>query len=308
MRDALRKTVVSALVLGATVTVGLVRPRLAEAFHGIQVRSDVYPLPPASALVAASLGHRAALADMIFANLRVSYGIHVSEKRRMEFVGLYLDAVNALDPLFSDPYRLADTLLVFGPDEPKTEHYTKAREVFERGLRNRPYDTELWLTAGQFLAFLGGPHMPTAEEQAAWKLEGAKMLARACDLASANERIPYHCIAAAGLLDRAGEREASINSLKRILAVSDDPEIQSLALNYLAARLSERDKERQERRRSVFRAAWKGDLPFVSKDTMLVLGPKTEAARCAGQSVSADASCATSWAAWASIADPAPTE
>jgi tetratricopeptide (TPR) repeat protein len=299
---------VAALVLGAAGAVGLVRPRLAETFHGIQVRSDVYPLPPASALVAASLGHRAALADMIFAHVRVSYGIHATEKRRMEFVGLYLDAINALDPLFSDPYVLADTLLVFGPDEPRREHYIKAREVFERGLRNRPYDTALWLTAGQFLAFLGGPHMPTPEEQSAWKLEGARMMARACDLASANERIPYHCIVAAGLLDRAGEREASINSLKRILAVSDDPEIQSLALNYLAARLSERDKERQERRRSVFRAAWKGDLPFVSKDMMLVLGPKTDLARCAGRNASDDVSCATSWQSWAAIADPAPVE
>lgn len=302
------KLVAGALALAAAVTIGVVRPRLAETYHGVQVRSDVYPLPPPGALVAASLGHRSALADLIFAHVRVSYGIHVQEKRRLEFAGAYIDAVNALDPQFRDPYRFADTLLVFGPDTPKFEHYAKAREIFERGLRNRPYDTELWLTAGQYLTYLGGPHMPTPELQAAWKLEGARFLARACELASANAAIPYHCVAAAGLLDRAGEREAAIRSLERLIAVNDDPAIESLALNYLAARLSERDKERQERRRGVFRAAWKADLPFVTKDMMLVIGPRTDLARCAGRSAEGDVECVTSWAAWAKLADPAPAE
>jgi tetratricopeptide (TPR) repeat protein len=302
------KAVAAGLALAAAVTVGFVRPRLAETYHGIQARSDVYPLPPPAALLAASLGHRSALADMIFANVLVAYGIHVQEKRRLEFAGAYIDAVNALDPKFRDPYRFADTLLVYGPDEPKFQHYAKAREIFERGLQNLPYDTALWLTAGQFLTYLGGPHMPTPELQASWKLAGAKMLARACDLASENEAIPYHCIAAAGLLEHAGEREAAIRSLERIIAVSDDPNITSLALNFLSTHLSERNRERQEHRRTVFRSAWKADLPFVSKDMMLVVGPHTDVARCAGRSPRSDVDCVTSWAAWAAVADPPPVD
>jgi tetratricopeptide (TPR) repeat protein len=238
----------------------------------------------------------------------VAYGIHVQERRRLEFAGAYIDAINALDPKFRDPYRYADTLLVFGPDEPRLEHYTKAREVFERGMKNLPYDTALWLTAGQYLTYLGGPHMPTVELQKAWKLDGARTLARACELASNNEAIPYHCVAAAGLLDGAGEREAAIRSLERLIAVNDDPNVESMALSYLSVRLGERDKERQERRRAVLRAAWKADLPFVNKDVMLVVGPRTEVARCAGRGLASDVDCVTSWAAWASIADPPPVD
>jgi hypothetical protein len=175
-------------------------------------------------------------------------------------------------------------------------------------MKNLPYDTALWLTAGQFLTYLGGPHMPTDELKKAWRLDGARALARACELASHNENIPYHCVAAAGLLDGAGEREAAIRSLERLIAVNDDPNIESMALNYLSARLSERDKERQERRRAVFRSAWKADLPFVSKDAMLVVGPHTEAARCAGRGRASDVDCVTSWAEWAAIADPPPVD
>jgi tetratricopeptide (TPR) repeat protein len=297
------RAVTAAIALAAVVTIGGVRQRLADSYATVKVNSDVYPLPPPSVLVAASLGHRSALADLIFSHLLVAYGIHAQEKRRLEFGAAYLDAINALDPKFRDPYRFADTILVFGPTPPKEEDYRKARQVYERGLQNLPYDTELWLTAAQYILYLGAPRMP-ASEQAAWKVDGAKMLARACELASANSAIPYHCIKAAALLERAGEREASIQSLQRLIAVNDDPEIEAMALAYLASKVSERDKERQEHRRDVFRTAWKGDLPFVTKDMMLVVGPRADVARCAGRALPADALCATSWAAWAAIADP----
>jgi tetratricopeptide (TPR) repeat protein len=288
----------------AAATVGLVQPRVATRFHTAGVTGDVYDLPPPTAAVIASLGHRSALADLIFANLLVSYGTHAQEHRRLEFAGEYIDTVNALDPRFRDPYRFADTLLVIGPDEPKEANYFRAREVFERGLKNRPYDTELWLTAGQYLVYLGGPHLSDPKVRDEWRVAGAKILARACELASNNDRVPYQCVAAASLLNSAGEREAAIQSLERLLAVSDDPEIQRLAAGYLDKKLSERTSDRLKHRREVFRDAWTADLPFISKDAMLVLGPKTDIARCAGYRGTTDVACVTSWAAWASVTDP----
>jgi hypothetical protein len=293
-----------AVIALAGLAISVVRPAAAGRFHQLRVTADVYPLPPPQQMVVASLGYRAALADAIFAHVLVSYGLHFQEKRRFEFVGDYLDTVNALDPTFRDPYRYADALLVLSPEKPKLEHYVKAREVLLRGLEANKYDTELWLTAGQYLAYLAPPYLPDDETKKAWRIEGAGILARACELVSKNENIPYHCITAAKLLDAAGEREAAIKSLKRLLAVTDDPEIVRMSEGYLGRLQDERDRERQQHRREAFRAAWMADLPFVSKDQMLVLGPRVDTARCAGPGHHEDAECVTTWRAWAGHADP----
>ena len=222
----------------------------------------------------------------------------------MEFMGDYLDAINALDPPYRDPYRFADTLLVLLPEAPKLQDYLKGREVLERGTRARPYDTELWFVLGQYLAYLARPWLPTAEMKAEWKLAGARALSRACELASRNGNIPHHCVAAATLFDAAGEREAAIDSLNRLLAVTDDPEIERLALGYLERHLGDREKDRQRVRRDRFRSVWKEDLPFVEKDFLLVLGPRVDTARCAGAAAFELPGCFATWKAWAEKADP----
>lgn len=286
------------LAMTACVVIGLIRPGLAARFHELRVTSDVYPFGSPEQVVVQSLGYRAALADAIFAHVRVSYGLHFQEHRRFEFVGDYLDTVTTLDPTFRDPYRYADTLLVFSPEAPRLADYERARELLLRGLEAHPHDTELWLTTGQYLAYLAPPYLPDQNKKREWRVEGAKILSRACELANRNENVPYNCIVAASLLQEAGEREAAIESLRRLLAVSEDPEIQKLALGYLAKRLDEREKERAELRRDQFRTAWQEDLPFVNKDLLLALGPRFDPARCAGAENTMRDGCATSWKAW----------
>jgi tetratricopeptide (TPR) repeat protein len=306
-RRRLYETLVALLlVLSAGAAIGVLQPVLNARFHELRVTSDVYALPPPEQVVVASLGYRAALADVVYAHVLVAYGLHFQEKRRFEFVGEYLDTVNALDPTFRQPYRFADTLLVMSPVAPRLQDYEKAREILERGIKNLPFDSELWLTAGQYLAYLARPHLPDEKMQNAWKLRGAEILSRACELASNNENIPYQCVTAARLFDVAGEREAAIESLRRILTVNDDPEIERLAYGYLSKYLSERERETQERRKKAFNDAWKHDLPFVSKDMVLILGPRVDTARCAGAESSDEAGCETSWVAWARNLDRRP--
>lgn len=290
------------LVLVASVAIANVQPALAARYHRLRVTSDLYTLGTPEHVVVASLGYRAALADYLFANLLVSYGLHFQEKRRLEFTGQYLDTINALDPKFRDPYRFADTLLVLSPVPARPSDYVKAREVLERGLKNRPFDTELWNTAGQFVAYLAWPYLPQ-ELKPEWKRAGAKMLARACELASNNSNIPYNCIVAATLLDESGEREAAFESLKRLLAVSDDPEIHDMALRYLGQRLGERERQRAQQRQAAFQKLWQRDLPFVSKDMLLLMGPPLNVAKCAGAEHSGEPACATSFREWGRVTD-----
>jgi len=264
-------------------------------FQAVQLKSDDYLLPPTEQTVTASLGYRAALADLIYAHVLVSYGIHFQEKHNFEFVGSYLDTVNALDPKFRDPYRFADTLLTLQPKEVGLASYVKARQILERGLRELPFDTELWSSTGQFMAYIAPTRFSDDNLAAEWRLEGARKLARACELIGNNENIPYHCINAATLLSEAGEQAASKKFLERVRLVNDDPEIQRLASAVLGRISSQEFNQALEERLKRVAAVWVKDLPFVTRTALFVLSPGTDPALCSGLARSGDVACASSW-------------
>jgi hypothetical protein len=284
--------------LAASVAgIGLSRSWLFPRFAKLREKSDVYALPSPDQVVVASLGYRSALADLLFAHVLVWHGLHFQEKRRLEFAADYLDTVSALDPTFREPYYYGDTLIAMQPMPPTREDYWRARKLLERGLENRPGDTELWLSAGQFMAYVAAPWLPDEKEKAEWKLAGARVLARACELVGSNQNIPFHCITAASLFTKAGEREATIQFLERVLSVSDDEEIRAMATRWLQAALGEQARERLQVRANRLRNAWRADLPFVNLTQELVLGPPIAADRCAGLGQTSSA-CATTWHEW----------
>ncbi|MEB2313460.1 MAG: hypothetical protein OZ928_16575 [Polyangiaceae bacterium] len=292
-----------AAMAAAALGVALARPRLAARFHELRVTSDSYGLPSPERTVVASLGYRAALADLLYADTLVAYGLHFQERRRFEFVGDYLDTVSALDPKFATPYRFADTLLTLQPVKPRYEDYVRARKILERGMRELPYDEQLHNSAGQFMAYLAVSALKSDEERAEWRLAGARALQRACELVGDNPNIPYHCITAATLLTNAGKREAMVQFLERLLAVSDDPEVRKLALGYLEQQLGNTQREEVEQRFLRFHDAWGKDLGFVSRGVLLIVGPRFDPARCAGLERALEPGCATTWADWSRAAD-----
>jgi hypothetical protein len=283
----------------SVIAIAALRPRLVTHFHAVELKSDDYLLPPTEQTVTASLGYRSALADLIYAHVLVSYGIHFQEKHNFEFVGSYLDTVNALDPTFRDPYRFADTLLTIQPNVVGEASYRKARQILERGLVALPYDTELWSSTGQFLAYIGAERLSDPTEQAEWRLDGARRLARACELISNNENIPYHCINAATLLSEAGEQAATKKFLQRLLLVNDDPEIRAMARAALIRASGQDANQELEEHNNWLQTAWKRDLPFVTRSALFVLGPGSDPAWCAGSVHADDPACATSWRDWA---------
>jgi hypothetical protein len=286
-----------ALLLVSGLAIGQLRSALLARTAKLRDQTDVYDLPSPEQVVVASLGYRSALADLLFAHVLVWHGIHFQERRRLEFAADYLDTVAALDPSFRETYYFGDTIITMQPVKPRHEDYVRARRLLEKGLRERPGDTELWLSTGQYIAYVAAPWLDDPKEQAAWRLAGARVLARACELVGANENIPYQCITAAGLFNKAGEREANIQFLERVLAASDDDAIRERVLGYLQGLLGERSQELLKERADRLRSAWKADLPFVSLTTELLLGPANDSAACAGLSRD-HGPCATTWGAW----------
>jgi hypothetical protein len=295
-----RTNVLAAVIgIGAAACIALVRAPLAQTYGNVRERSDVYALPRPEQTVVLSLGYRAALADFLFAHVLVWHGLHFGEKRRLEFAAEYLDTIAELEPTFRDPYYFGDTLIAVQPVKPRREDYVRARRFLERGMRARPYDTELWLSAGQFIAYVAAPWLEDPKESAAWRVDGARVLARACEMVGSNENVPYQCITAASLLNKAGETEAGVAFMERLLAVSDDEEIRDMALKYLAVMVPQRDQERAQVRADEVRAAARADLSFVGFTKALVLGPGFDPAMCAGGATRRE--CATSYAGWRAL-------
>lgn len=285
-------------IAAATAAIALLRPKLAEQFHQVSTRSDVYALPSPEQTVVLSLGYRAALADLLLAHVLVSYGLHFQEKRRFEFVGDYLDTITTLDPTFRRPYLFADTLLTLQPVAPRWSDYERARALQQRGLEALPHDGELWTTVGQFWAYLAPSATNDPAVQQEWRLAGARTLARGCELIGGNENLPFHCITAAAIFTRAGEREATVAFLQKVLAISDDEEIRRIAIGHLQRVLGEGEVERVNARFEVFRKRWGADLPFVRKDTLLIIGPAFDPSYCSGAGSTAAEACVTSWRDW----------
>jgi tetratricopeptide (TPR) repeat protein len=283
-----------ALVAVAALTVGRLRPPLNAAFLGTKSQDDVYPLPPTAQLTAMSLGYRSALADLIFAHVLVSAGIHFQEKRGFEFASKYIEAVNALDPKFELPYRMADGLITLQAKPVGAQAYRQARKILERGMAEFPYSQGIWTSAGMFLAYLGPTGNIEGDELADWKLAGARALARSCELVGSQEPPPQQCIVAAGLLSKAGEAAAARQFTERMLALNDDPEVRRFMAALLEQKVGAEERDRLHERREQFKRAWSTDLPFVSRGAVLAIGPRWDSAACAGVG-----GCATSWRAWA---------
>jgi tetratricopeptide (TPR) repeat protein len=297
-RDASKKVGGWAFLFFSVLLVGYARPKAMAGLRTVRLTSDVFALPPASALSALSLGYRAALADLLYTSTIVSYGIHGEEHRRFEFVGQYLDSIVALDPHFCQTYRYADTFLIYqaagspGPDEVR-----HARRLLEQGVEMCPFDGFLWLSAGQFMAFIGTQFLADESEKEEFRAEGAKWLARAAELVPDNQNAQWQALAAAGIFTREGKREAAIAFLERVYNVTDSEELKASIQRKIAALSDEGRLERAKRRAEAFNEIWRRDMPFLSRAGLLVVGPPYDAAKCSGRD-GGGGDCVTSWADW----------
>jgi hypothetical protein len=288
------------LVLAAIAVVASVRGTLATIEARMKETSDVYVLPPPEDVVTLSLGYRAALADYLWSHVLVSQGLHTMERRRFDNLTRLLDTINELDPQFRDPYLLTDALVTFQTVETPHDEVVKAREIMERGVKNRPLDAELWLVLGQFVGFIApGSYLTDPQEIASWRSAGAQYLARAAELGGEDASISWAALGGAGILGRSGDRDAQIRFYQRTLAVTDDEELKEKARTFLAKLLGEEQAEAQRRRALDFEALRRGDLPTVRKTMMLLLGPPRDPAWCAGTAHVKELACSHTWKEWA---------
>jgi hypothetical protein len=301
MTRRLRELLLTAtLVVVASAAVSASRASLFASHKGVKEKHDVYFLPPPKHVAVMSLGYKSAIADVLWAHVMVSQGLHTFERRRFENLLLLYDAINELDPTWRTPYLLADALITFQSNATPIEEVVRAREILERGARHRPYDAEIWLNLGQFVSFVAPASYleskPVLAEQ--WRIDGVAFLARAAELGGDNSNISWQALGGANILARAGKQEANIRFLQRTYAVTDDEELKEDIMRRLRRDMADRDFAVYRDRGKRFEALFRGELPFIRLNRALLFGPPPTPERCAGRGHEREPACATHWRAW----------
>lgn len=274
----------------AMVGIAVVQPGLARSVHKVQQRDDVFLLPPPKQLRTLTLGYRAAAVDLLWAKLLLEWGMHAQEKRPFPDVTRYIDGILALEPDFPTVYRFIDTLLVYNTIGGTAEDARTARRYLEMGTRERPYDPEIWLLYGQFIAFLAPSFLKDEQEIERWRLDGALAIAHAVELGSNSS----HSLAASTILGKAGERKASIEHLQRTYVMTEDPEMREQVLLKLRKMQASAESEAAI---TVVEREWRGRYFFLSRDAALLIGPRRSPTACAGPGAYDRRGCPSDWEA-----------
>lgn len=286
-----RSTLVAILfmVLGVGGIAGL-QPGLAKSIHKVNQRDDAFVLPPPSQIKALSFGYRAAMTDLLWAKLVLETGVHWAEHRGFPDVSRYVEAIIGVEPDFQTIYLYCDTIVLYLPGGANEGDVYKVRKFYERGIRERSYDPEVWLHYGQFLAFFGTSFLTDEKEIDRWRVDGAHALMHAVELGAAADR----SLAAATILDKAGEHDAAVKAQERIYALTDDPETRRQILGKL-----NRMKGSFESQLAIdtVEREWRQNWPFVSRGTALLLGPRRPGDVCAGPESFARTACPQDWSA-----------
>ena len=299
-RDRADRARTLGMVLASAVVIALVREPLASTHQRVKETSDLYGLPPPRELVVLSLGYRSALADLLWAYVLVSQGLHNLEHRRFDTLIPLLDAINELEPTYRDPYLFADALITFQAVQTPRSEVLAARAIMERGIANRPLDANLWLAVGEFIGFVApGTYLTDPAEKDRWQVDGARILAHAAKLGGDDSGVSWQALGGANLLARAGQRDAAIRFLRRTLAVTDDQELKDKIMAQLGGLLDDAREDAFHRIEAGIRAVRDRDLPQITRRSeYMVLGPPRDPAYCAGAAHAEEIACAGSWHEW----------
>lgn len=279
--------VASVVALASALVLGVTQPASQEKLKKLRFRTDVLELPPPAHVEKMALGYRSAAVDLLWAKILVEQGLHWQDHRRFDALPSYIDGILALEPTFKPIYEFVDTLMLFQYVPGTADDARRARAYLERGTQARPYDPNVWLHYGQYIAFLAPSFLKDKEEIERWRVDGAMAISRAVDLGADADR----SLAATTILDKAGERKAAVQQLQRTYALTDDPELRRQIRLKLEKMNATVDADETVGR---VETLWRNRYPFLSRGEVLLIGPHVDAAACAGVS-STEPRCAHVW-------------
>lgn len=240
----------------------------AATYHQLQTYEDVYYLPSAQALRWISLGHRQALADLIWIRALIYFGDEVKHKGRVAHVFRYGDTIVRLDPSFREVYAWVSRTSIYHHGKVTAGLVKRAIAFVRRGVRRFPNDGELAWELGATLAYELAPLMEATPEKTKIREEALGHLITAARLGAGP---PWLTMFNATQLSKLGKQEQAVRHLSEMYSATRDPAVKES----IAARIAmlQSDAQMEAMRLSVARIEEerRARLPFVPLDLYLLV-------------------------------------
>jgi len=137
-----------------------------DHYLAMQAYEDIYYLPPPEWLQVMSLGHRHALADLIWLRALIYFGEEFEHRGAVKHVFNYGESMLALDPDFQRVYRWIGVAGVYTPTGSPREFIERAIAVLRRGVERFPDDGDMAWDAGATITYELLPNLPTDDPDA----------------------------------------------------------------------------------------------------------------------------------------------
>jgi tetratricopeptide (TPR) repeat protein len=232
---------------------------------------DVYYLPPVEWLQTFSLGHREALAGMVWLNALIYFGEEIVHQGQVAHLYSYADAIIGLDPNFKRAYQWVATCALYRTGHITTEDAKRAVKYLERAVKRFPDDGELaWDLGSQYIYELV-PMLDDKQAKAEARRRGVEHL-RVAALRGAGP--PWLALSAASEFSRLGQTEQQIRYLEEVYPQVDDPKIRHHIESKLARLRSEAHAEALRRTDAEVEAARRRDFPYLDTTLYLLVGAR----------------------------------
>jgi hypothetical protein len=257
------------------VTLGLAgdraREHAQEQYARAQTYEDVYYLPPPNELILFSLGHRSALADLVWMKGLVYFGDEIHHRGNVANLFRYADAVLALDDHFVRVYRWVASGAIYRTGDVTVEDVRQAIRYLERAVRLFPDDPELAWDLGATYAYELVPMLPVGPAREEARRQSLAHL----EMAALHGAGPaWLGLQTASQLNSLGRKEQAVQHLQDLYAATSDPAMKEELGRRLATLQTEAYVEAMRAADEELEAKRKRDFPYLKTSLYLVVGPR----------------------------------
>lgn len=221
-RSAAARVLLVVALLIAAVVANRTRADGTSHYLATQRYEDVYYLPPPAWLQVFSLGHREALADLIWLRSLVYFGEELMHRGEVENLYNYADAMLSLDPYFLKVYNWVSSCALYRTGTVTAKDAYRAIAYLERGVRLFPDDGDLAWTLGATYLY----ELPTLITDPAKKVEAHRKGLEHLEVAARRGAGPaWLVLSTATELGKLGQHEQEIAHLEEVYDQVSDPTV-----------------------------------------------------------------------------------
>lgn len=218
----------------AAIATANCRNEAMRAYLNTQRYEANYYLPTPKSLAILSMGHREALADLVWMKALIYFGDELRHRGEVEHVYRYARTILHLDPDFRKAYLWAAVAGLYRPHATPLEEMLPAVEILRDGVRRFPDDPQMAWELGSTLMYEVVPLTEDASEQQRLRAEATDHLIVAVHGGSAP---PWLALNNLSQLRELGQLDRAAAHLREAYALADD---ESTRLR-IAERLAEVD-------------------------------------------------------------------